>query len=158
MISRAFVLLFLFSLANASFVIEEECLNYTVYPVQYELTIIPYITEFSPFFDCQISINVIANAPGVRMIELDAKDLEINFSSIYVMKGNIDIVSRSRPYEYDVKNGKLYIYLAEPLIPYNKNSKINQSYHIKLVYRKKVTEKDEGIFLVKYLDENQQSK
>ncbi|XP_060801836.1 aminopeptidase N [Amyelois transitella] len=156
MISRAFIFLFIiFSVANASFVNEEECLNYTVYPVQYELTIVPYISDFSSFFDCHLSINVIANEPGVRVIELDAKNMDIDFGSIHVMKGNVDIVSKSRPYEYDNLNGKLYIHLSEPLIPYNLNT---QGYNIKLTYRKVLTEKSDGIFLVKYADENGENK
>ncbi|CAB3239521.1 unnamed protein product [Arctia plantaginis] len=128
---------------------EEECLNYTVYPLQYELNIYPYVNEGQSYFDCEIRITVIANAPNVRVIELDAKDLNINY--IKVLDGNRDIISSSRPMEFNSVHGKLYIYLQEPLKMYHASNK--QYYSIQISYRKLVKEDGNGIFLVKYYDE-----
>lgn len=153
MISRALFFFFTLSVVKAAFVVEEECLNYTVYPVQYELTLMPYVLKESSYFDCHLTITVIANAPEVRVIELDAKDLVINVDSVQVLKGGVDIVNKPRPVEYDRKNGRLYIYLREALIPYSVQN--TQYYNIKIMFRKYLKEDGDGIFLVKYDDENQ---
>ncbi|XP_026755745.2 glutamyl aminopeptidase-like [Galleria mellonella] len=145
MILRALSFLFLLSVVNAYYLNEEECLNYTVYPVQYEIKL--FVSK--SYYDCQIKITVIANALNVNMIELDANDLKINFDSLKVYKENVDIVNRPRPYEYDRMNGKLYIYLREPLIRYSKES---PQYYIVMMFRKYLTEETEGIFLVPYKD------
>ncbi|KAM3967289.1 aminopeptidase N [Aphomia sociella] len=149
MIFRALSFLLLISIANAYqyYINEEECLNYTVYPVQYEIKL--FFRE-PTYYDSQIIITVIANAPNVDRIELDAKDLEINFDSLKVLKGNVDIVNRHRPYDYDRVNGKLIIYLREPLLRYD--SRYTQYYNIMMSFRKQITEETDGIFLVPYRD------
>lgn len=144
------LVLSLFSFTNAiDLVMEEECLNYTVYPLQYELNIYPYVNGGQSYFDCEIKITVIANAPNVRVIELDAKDLNINH--IKVLDGHRNIISSSRPLEFNSVHGKLYIYLQEPLKMYHANNK--QYYSIQISYRKLMKEDGSGIFLVKYYDE-----
>lgn len=151
---RVFLLFIFFSLTDANFLFEEECLNYTVYPIQYELTIIPYVYKDNSHYHCDIVITVIANA-GVRVIELDAKDLDIQRGSIKVMDGNIDIVNGARPYEYDEANGKLYIHLKEPLKIYSSSNA--QFYYIKLSFNKFVREDSDGLFLVKYYEDDERN-
>lgn len=145
--------LFLFFLLTASTKADliEECMNYTIYPLQYELEITPYIFTSNPNYHCDISIDVIANAPGIQIIELDAKDLVIREGSIKVLYGNTDIVNGARPYEYDQRNGKIYIHLREPLRRYDSRS--NSVYKIVMSFDKYVTEESLGLFLVKYYDE-----
>lgn len=149
MILRVCLVLFLFSSINAYFINEEECLNYTVYPVQYELTIIPYIYKDRGFYyNCDITITVIANAPNVRQIELDAKDLELN-GKIKVLDGETDIINVYRPYEYNNVTGKLYIYLRESL---NQYSVAKTQYKINISFRKHVHHDSNGVFIVPYDD------
>ncbi|XP_063377441.1 membrane alanyl aminopeptidase-like [Cydia fagiglandana] len=149
---RAFFFLFLTASASAvltTFKIDEECLNFTVYPVQYELTIIPRIYTTQSFnYNCELVITVIANAPHVRMIELDAKDLGIE--SVNVYKDGNDIISRNTPFNHDTERGKLFIYLSEPLREYKV---YNTRYQIKIKFRKNVFYDSSGIFAVKYDDE-----
>ncbi|XP_059049697.1 aminopeptidase N-like [Achroia grisella] len=146
MIFRALSILLLLSVVNAYYLNEEECLNYTVYPVQYELKL--YVNK--AHYDCHIVITIIATAPDVNVIELDANDLIIDFNSLKVLKGDEDIVNKYRPYEYDKVHEKLFIYLREPLIRYYKENE--QYYNIIMTFRKKFTEDSEGIFLVPYTD------
>ena len=150
-IFRAFFLLCLFSLTKGNLVVDEECLNYTVYPVQYELNIYPYVNADLSYYECELTITVIANAPNVNVISLDAKDLEIESGFIKVYDGPRDIINTARPFEYISLSSKLYIYLKEPLKMY---SAINrQFYFIKIRFRKYVKEGSKGVFLVKYYDE-----
>lgn len=130
---------------------DEECLNYTVYPVNYELNIYPYVYAERSYFDCDLTITIIANAPNVNVIDLDARDLEIEGGSIKVLDGNRDIVNGARPFEFDNFTSKLHIYLKEPLTVYSGSNK--QFYHIKIMYRKYVKTDNTGVFLVKYYDE-----
>ncbi|KAJ8733126.1 hypothetical protein PYW08_001424 [Mythimna loreyi] len=151
-IFRAVLIFCLFSFARGNnIVVDEECLNYTVYPVQYELNIYPYMQVNGFYYDCELIITVIANAPNVRVISLDAKDLELESGSIRVFDGPHDIVNNPRPFEFDAIKGKLLIYLREPLKMYSEYNK--QFYFIKISFRKYVREEKEGIFLVKYNDE-----
>lgn len=130
---------------------DEECLNYTVYPVNYELNIYPYVYAERSYFDCDLTITIIANAPNVIVIDLDARDLEIEGGSIKVLDGNRDIVNGARPFEFDNFTSKLHIYLKEPLKVYSGSNK--QFYHVKIMYRKYVKTDNTGVFLVKYYDE-----
>lgn len=142
--------------ASAYFLNEEECLNYTVYPVQYELTLFPQVLSAdTSFYDCDLTITVIANAPNVRQIELDAKDLEINRDSVHVLNQNgFDIINSVRPYEYDRRAGKIYLYLKQELELYSLR---NAKYHIKVFFRKFLKGEQSGIFMVNY-EENGQMK
>ncbi|XP_049870009.1 membrane alanyl aminopeptidase-like [Pectinophora gossypiella] len=135
--------------STTAFFIEEECLNYTVYPVQYELTIIPYVLyEGRSYYDCETIITVIANAPNVQIIELDAKDLDIKTVNVYY--NDRDIINKFRPFEYNGKVGKLYIYLREALQQYS-ISKIQ--YNIKISFSKQVeSDSSSGIFIAPYED------
>ncbi|XP_028172198.1 aminopeptidase N-like isoform X2 [Ostrinia furnacalis] len=151
---RALFFFFFFWTSAKAFTVDEECLNYTIYPVQYDITIMPYIYGGHCFYDCHIVITVIANA-NINMIEMEAKNMTIKGESIQVMKGNHDIVNKPRPYSYDGHRGKLMIYLSEPLIPYKGNNQ--QYYLIKMNFMKEVTEDSEGVFLVKY-DEDRVTK
>lgn len=147
----ALLLFVLFSCSNANFIVEEECLNYTVYPIQYELTIIPYIYKDNSYYHGDITITVIANA-NVREIELDAKDLDIRSGSIKVLDGSTDLVNGARPYEYDKTNGKLFIHLREPLKMYSQNNR--QFYYIKMSFNKYIKEDSAGLFLVNYYEDD----
>lgn len=147
----ALLLFVLFSCSNANFIVEEECLNYTVYPIQYELTIIPYIYKDNSYYHGDITITVIANA-NVREIELDAKDLDIQSGSIKVLDGSTDLVNGARPYEYDKTNGKLFIHLREPLKVYSQNNR--QFYYIKMSFNKYIKEDSAGLFLVNYYEDD----
>lgn len=149
-IFRAFFLLCLFTLTKGNIVVDEECLNYTVYPVQYELNIYPYVQENRSFYDCELTITVIANAPNVLVITLDAKDLKPERGYIRVFDGPRDIINTARPFEFDKINGKLYIYLREPLKVYSTHNR--QIYFIKIQFRKLLDEESKGVFLVKYND------
>ncbi|XP_041970216.1 aminopeptidase N-like [Aricia agestis] len=145
-----FGILFLISASNAEYVIDEECLNYTVYPVQYELTIFPHIrVDGVSYYDCNIIITVIANAPYVNIIELDARDLDINGESIKVLDNSVDLVNHYRPFEFDNKVGKLFIYLSQPLKQYSVS---RNQYYIHISFRKQVTSKSEGIFVVEHTE------
>lgn len=148
-IFRAFFLLCLFTLTKGNIVMDEECLNYTVYPVQYELNIYPYVQENRSYYDCELTITIIANAPNVLVITLDAKDLEPQRGSIRVFDGPRDIMNTARPFEFDKKNGKLHIFLREPLKTYSapNNFKI---YLINMRFRKLLDQDSKGVFLVKY--------
>ncbi|KAG6458908.1 aminopeptidase N [Manduca sexta] len=148
------IFFFLFASVTGNFLVEEECLNYTVYPVQYELTIIPFLYKENSYYHCEQTITVIANA-NVRVIELDAKELEIQPGSIKVLDGDIDIVSDARPNEYDEINGKLYIYLREPLKIYTPTNA--QFYYIKIVFTKRVKKDSTGVFLVKYYEDDERN-
>lgn len=144
-----FICFFFFNPASAYFLNEEECLNYTVYPVQYELTVFPQVlTKEDSYYDCDLTITVIANAPNVRRIELDAKDLEFDRDSVRVLNGNgLDIVNSVRPYEYDRRAGKIYLYLKEELELYNLR---NMKYHIKASFRKFLKREQSGVFVTSY--------
>lgn len=130
---------------------EEECLNYTVYPVQYDLTIVPYIiSEGKFYYDCDLTISVIANVPGVRIIELDAKDLNVIRESVGVWDQNRDVIDEHRPIEHDQKAGKLYLYLKEELREYGIDK--NQ-YEIKMKFQRYLNYEINGIFVVRYNDQ-----
>lgn len=146
------VLLFFFLATSAKASLIEECMNYTIYPLQYELTITPYIAKDNFYYHCQMTIDVIANAPDIRVIELDAKALQISPGSIRVFYGGTDIVNGARPYEYDERNGKLYIYLRESLRKYDIKTQ-QYVYKIQIAFVKYVTEETPGVFVVKYYDE-----
>lgn len=148
---RALFGLCLLSLTNANILVDEECLNYTVYPVQYELNMFPYVYAERSYYDCELTITVIANVPNVNVIDLDAKDLELEGGSIKVLDGNRDIINSARPFEYNDLNSKLHIYLKEPLKVYQLNNR--QFYYIKISFRRYVKEDSSGLFLVKYYDE-----
>lgn len=138
----------LFISTSGAYVLEEECLNYTIYPAQYQLTIIPHIfKDGTTYFDCDLLITVIANAPNINVIELDAKDLEIKVGSIKVLDGGMDIVNEHRPYELDNKKGKLFIYLKEPLKQFSASK---TQYIIRLLFVKYVSPESEGVFTVPY--------
>lgn len=140
-----------FNQVNSYALSEEECLNYTVYPVQYDLTLIPYlVSEDRFYYDCDITITVIANAPGVRVIELDAKDLEeINRESVSVWFQNKNIIDIRRPFEYDKRAGKIYLYLREELKQYGV---YKHQYFIKMSYVKHLNKDENGIFVLRYND------
>lgn len=143
-----FVLLLIYT-TNA-YVIEEECLNYTVYPVQYDLTIYPYIfKDGNAYYNCDLQITIIANAPNVNLIELDAKNLEIKSDSIRVFLNEDNLVNQYRPYEFDNRRGKLLIYLREPLKQY---SLFKTQYLIRLSFSKRVSMNSDGVFITKYED------
>ncbi|CAH1647279.1 unnamed protein product [Spodoptera littoralis] len=150
-IFRAFFIFCLFSLTKGNIVVDEECLNYTVYPVQYELNIYPYIYPHRAYYDCELTITIIANAPNVNVIELDAKDLEFESGSIKVYDGPRDIINVARPFEYNYLTSKLHIYLNEPLKVYQVNDR--HFYFIKISFRKQVNKDSTGVFLAKYYDE-----
>lgn len=142
------VLLFFSSVS--AYTIEEECLNYTVYPVQYELTIIPHIyLDGMSYYDCDIIITIIANAPNVNVIELDAKDLEIKGETVQVLDNGSNLVNKHRPYEYDDKKGKLYIYLRESLKQYRLH---RTQYNIRMSFSKQISYNTDGIFVVRYTE------
>lgn len=146
-------ILFFLLTASANADLIEECMNYTIYPLQYELNIMPYIFKDRSYYQCDITIDVIANVPGIQVIDLDAKDLDIQEGSIKVLYGNNDIVNGARPYEYDEGNGKLYIHLREPLRRYDAKTKALFVYKIQMTFTKYLTENSPGLFLVKYYDE-----
>lgn len=152
---RALLFFFFFTAAAQAFSVDEECLNYTIYPVQYDITIMPYIHGGHCFYDCHIAVTVIANA-NINVIEMEAKNMSIVGESIHVLKGNHDIVNAYRPYSYDGDRGKLFIYLKEPLIPYKGNNR--QNYLIQMSFTKEVTTDSHGVFLVNYADENRDTK
>ncbi|KAL0833029.1 hypothetical protein ABMA28_001147 [Loxostege sticticalis] len=152
---RALLFFFFFTAAAQAFSVDEECLNYTIYPVQYDITIMPYIHGGHCFYDCHIAVTVIANA-NINVIEMEAKNMSIVGESIHVLKGTHDIVNAYRPYSYDGDRGKLFIYLKEPLIPYKGNNR--QNYLIQMSFTKEVTTDSHGVFLVKYADENRDTK
>lgn len=147
-----FLLFILFSLTKANIVVEEKCLNYTVYPIQYELTMTPYIYKEKSHYHCDIVITVIANM-AVSIIELDAKDLDIQADSINVMDGNRKILNGIRSYKYDEANGKLYIYLREPLKIYSVSNA--QFYYIRMSFNKYMREDGPGLFLIKYYEDDE---
>lgn len=151
-IFRAFFIFCLFSLTRGNIlIVDEECLNYTVYPVQYELNIYPYVYADHSYYDCELTITVIANAPNVKVISLDAKDLELETGLIKVFDGPRDIINTARPFEYNGLTSKLNIFLKEPLRMYSATNR--QFYFIKISFRKYVKEDSTGVFLVKYYDE-----
>lgn len=150
-----FIFLFRTATTQTPFVVDEECLNYTIYPLQYDITIKPYIYNGRFSYDCDLTITVIANVP-TNIIELEAKHLVIHGESVKVYKGSQNIVNRPRPYKHDEERGKLIIYLYEPLVPYK--GKNTQHYDIKISFRKDVTEDSYGVFLVRYLDEYRKTK
>ncbi|XP_013172178.1 PREDICTED: aminopeptidase N-like [Papilio xuthus] len=128
--------------------VDEECLNYTVYPVQYEITIIPYIFKTGDsYYDCNMVVTIIANAPNVRVIEMDARDLDIRRDSIKVLDGDLDLVNKHRPYEVDKVRGKLYIYLADSLKQYNV---YKTQYLLKISFNKRLKKESDGIFTLDY--------
>ncbi|XP_026484250.2 aminopeptidase N-like [Vanessa tameamea] len=134
--------------SSSAYVLEEECLNYTVYPVQYELTLVPHIyKDGNSYYDCDIVITIIANAPNVNVIELDARDLEIKGDSIQVLDKNVNLINQYRPYEFDNRRGKLFIYLREPLKQY---SLARTQYFVKISFTKQVSFDNQGIFVVEY--------
>lgn len=155
-----FIILLAISFASAEpYIPEEECLNYTVYPVQYEITLMPYLAKDSSYYHCDIRITVIAHA-SVQVIEMDAKDFTIQGDSIKVIEAckhpnsvdcSRDIVNPSRPFEYDSVKGKLYIYLMEPLKVYNTNN--GQVYYITMKFYRHVNMESVGFFLSKYYDD-----
>lgn len=154
MLQKMIIAIFLFLFVSTKAYLLEDCVNYTIYPLQYELTIIPYIfKDGNSYYHCDITIDVIANAPDIRVIELDAKDLEIRQGSIRVFYGTRDIVNGARPFVYDERNGKLFIHLREPLQVYDSRNSAQFVYKIQMSFTKYVTEDTRGIFLVKYFDE-----
>ncbi|XP_045447194.1 leucyl-cystinyl aminopeptidase-like [Melitaea cinxia] len=154
MFCLAYFLLYIAS--SSAYVLEEECLNYTVYPVQYELTLYPYIyKDGNSFYYCDIIITIIANAPNVNIIELDARDLEIKSGSIQVLYNNINLVNPYRPYEFDNRRGKLFIYLKESLKQYSVS---RTQYFVKISFTKQVSFNSEGIFLVEYEGDDRKPK
>lgn len=150
MIFGALFLIFLANLTNAStlsswgalrnFPSDEECLNYTVYPVQYDLIIYPHIlTNTGSYYDCQLTVMVFANAPNIRVIEMDAYDLEVTHASVF-FKGT-EIGTR-----FEQRGGKLLIYLNQPL----EYSVHKYLYQINIMYRKYLRTDTEGVFVVPY--------
>lgn len=150
-----FGILFFLLTASASADQIEDCMNYTIYPLQYELTIMPYIfSDGSSYYHCEITIDVIANAPGIQVIELDAMNLDIRQGSIKVMDGKTDLVNGARPFEHAHKIGKLYIYLREPLKRYDAKTNALFVYKIQMSFTKQMDKDSPGLFLVNYYDED----
>ncbi|GBP46435.1 Glutamyl aminopeptidase [Eumeta japonica] len=152
MILHAFLCFAAMSTARAYFLSEEECLNYTVYPVEYELTIIPHVYDGNKlYYDGEIVITVVANAPGVRVIELDAVDLEFVGDHVGVWYNNRNIIEGRLLY-YDRMRGKIFLHLKEDLKVYDKTDEYR--YKIKMSFRKMVTfggeAYREGIFFAPY--------
>lgn len=145
---RAFFLLCVFSLVKGNIVVDEECLNYKVYPVQYELNIYPYVNADVSHYRCDLIITVIANAPNVTVITLAAKDLEME--SVNVDDGSRNIIQTVNPYTYVNLSGVLHIYLKESLKIYSAMNK--QFYFIRIRFTKYVKEGSLGVFLAKYDD------
>lgn len=146
----AFFLIFLVSLTNAStlsswgalrnFPSDEECLNYTVYPVQYSLIIYPHIfINSGSYYDCQLTVMVFANAPNINVIEMDAHDMDISHASVSF--AGTEIGTR-----FKHSGGKLLIYLNQPL----EYSLHKYLYQINITYRKYLRTDTEGIFVVPY--------
>ncbi|KAJ8727739.1 hypothetical protein PYW07_001858 [Mythimna separata] len=154
-IFRAVFIFCLFSFTKGNIVVDEECLNYTVYPVQYEINIYPHMQVNGFYYDCELIITIIANAPNVREITLDAKDFEIESAGIKVFDGPHNIINTPRPFIFDNRKGKLIIYLREPLKMYSQYNK--QFYYIKISFRKFLEEGKQGIFLSKHNDENSET-
>lgn len=123
--------------------IDEECLNYTVYPVHYDLNIYSHDTLF---YYGDITITVIANA-RVKVIELDAVDLDIYQESVGVWFEGRNIIENRIPYEYNRNAGKLYLYLKEELIPYGIRK---NKYYIKISFNKHLEYKENGVFIIRY--------
>lgn len=150
MILGALFLILLANLTNVStlsswgalrnFPSDEECLNYTVYPVQYDLIIYPHIlTNTGSYYDCQLTVMVFTNAPNIRVIEMDAYDLEVSHASVS-FKGT-EISTR-----FEQRGGKLLIYLNQPL----EYSVYKHQYQINITYRKYLRTDTEGVFVVPY--------
>lgn len=150
MILSAFFLILLANLTNAStlsswgalrnFPSDEECLNYTVYPVQYDLIIYPHILlNTGSYYDCQMTVMVFANAPNIRVIEMDAHDLEVSHASVSF--AGKDIATR-----FEHRGGKLLIYLNQAL----EHSVHKYLYQINITYRKYLSTDTEGIFIAPY--------
>ncbi|XP_068631413.1 aminopeptidase N-like [Battus philenor] len=147
---RALYFLLFCTTIKASFV-DEECLNYTVYPVQYDLTVIPYIYKSGDaYYDCNMVITIIANAPNVKIIEMDARDLDVRRDSIEVLEGDRDLVNKHRPYEFDKVKGKLFIYLTDSLKQYNV---YKTQYLLKISFTKRLKKDGEGIFITDYKED-----
>lgn len=152
MFARFLYFLIFFSTAVKGSFVEEECLNYTVYPVQYELTLIPYIYKSGDsYYDCNMVVTIIANAPNVKVIEMDAKGVDIRRDSVGVFDGNFDLVNKHRPFEYDANRGRLYIYLTDSLKQYNMHK---TQYLLKISFSKHLKREDEGIFLADYKEDS----
>lgn len=150
MILSALFLILLANLSNAktlsswgairNFPSDEECLNYTVYPVQYDLIIYPHILlNTGSYYDCQMTVMVFANAPNIRVIEMDAHDLEVSHASVSF--AGKDIATR-----FEHRGGKLIIYLDQPL----EYSVHKYLYQINITYRKYLRTDTEGIFIAPY--------
>ncbi|XP_026322218.1 membrane alanyl aminopeptidase-like [Hyposmocoma kahamanoa] len=143
-------LTFLANLTNAStlsswgalrnFPSDEECLNYTVYPVQYDLIIYPHILiNAGSYYDCQLTVMVFANAPNIRVIEMDAHDMNVSHASVSF--AGTEIATR-----FEHRGGKLLIYLNQPL----EYSVHKYLYQINITYRKYLRTDTEGVFIVPY--------
>lgn len=150
MILGALFLIFLVNLTNAStlsswgalrnFPSDEECLNYTVYPVQYDLIIYPHILlNAGSYYDCLMTVMVFANAPNIRVIEMDAHDMEVSHASVLFNEKNIAT-------RFEHRGGKLKIYLNEPL----EHSVHKYLYKINITFRKYLRTDTDGIFFVPY--------
>lgn len=151
MLARFLCFLIFFATVKGGFV-EEECLNYTVYPVQYELTLIPYIYKSGEsYYDCSMVVTIIANAPNVRVIEMDAKGVDIRRDSVGVLDGNLDLVNKHRPFEYDPNRGRLFIYLTDSLKQYNVHK---TRYLLKISFSKHLKSEGEGIFLADFKEDS----
>lgn len=148
-LSALFIILFA-NLTNAStlstwgairnFPSEEECLNYTVYPVQYDLIIYPHIlTNTGSYYDCQMTVMVFANAPNIRVIEMEAHELDVSHASVSF--NGLNIASK-----FEHKGGKLLIYLHQPL----EYSVHKYLYQINITFRKYLRTDTDGVFVVPY--------
>ncbi|KAJ2952368.1 hypothetical protein O0L34_g4652 [Tuta absoluta] len=139
----------LVSKTNA-YLTEEECLNYTIYPLQYDLTIQPFYYLGNYYYDCDLSITVIAKVPNINIIELDAAD-DFKFTrDITVSHGQE--ATKHVTYKYDNHRKVLSIYLSRPMLVYEEARK--HQYVIRLSFRKMVKkEASSGIFVVPYDDD-----
>ncbi|CAK1546281.1 unnamed protein product [Leptosia nina] len=77
--------------------------------------------------------------------------MEIKSGSIKVLDGLRDIVNQHRPYEFDNRRGKLYIYLKEPLRPYASG---RTQYIIRVSFVKYVNFESDGVFVVPYQEDD----
>lgn len=150
MIPSALFLFFFAVLTNASplsswgalrnFPTDEECLNYTVYPVQYDLIIYPHILKNTgSYYDCQMTVMVFANAPDIRAIEMDAHEMEVSHASVTYNGQEIST-------KFEQRRGKLLIYLNQAM----EHSIFKYLYQINITFRKYLRPDTQGVFVVPY--------
>ncbi|KAL0833030.1 hypothetical protein ABMA28_001148 [Loxostege sticticalis] len=154
---RALLFFFFIATSAQAFTANEEGSNFTIYPVEYDITIMPYIIGDVQdgghcYYVCHMTIKVISFA-NINVIEMDAIEMDIKGESIEVKvpMGNHSLVDK---YTYNEDRGKLTINLKESLKPF----KDNQYYFVKMSFKKYVSVDSPGVFLVRYFDEVHNSK